>query len=67
MKLEFSILPETRGGSYSSLIGNSVLDDLDSRLFASTPESLCKATQEDSLKELDREEKDRFEDYLINK
>jgi len=62
------ILPETRGGSYSSLIGNSVLDGLDSRLFASTPESLCKAKQEDSMKEkLDREEKDRFEDYLINK
>jgi len=61
------ILPETRDGSYSSLIGNSVLDGLDSRLFASTPESLCKAKQEDSVKELDREEKDRFEDYLINK
>jgi len=62
------ILPETRDGSLSSLIGTPLLKTLDPRIFATEPESLCKFETRDSEEESrTKDEQDRFEDYLINK
>lgn len=62
-------MPETRGGSFNSLIGSSLLKRLDSRFFASSIESLCKGNRQEDLniESLEKLEKDRFEDFLINK
>jgi len=68
LSVSFRILPQTRDGSLSSLIGTPLLRTLDPRIFATEPESLCKFKSGDSEEEARRkDEADRFEDYLINK
>jgi hypothetical protein len=65
------LLPQTRGGSFHSLIGSQLLSRLDPRLFASEPRSLCKAkrhvSEADERQKLAKEEQHMFEDFLINK
>lgn len=70
-ELRDRLLPQTRGGTFHSLIGSPLLSRLDPRLFASEPRSLCKAkrhtSEVDERQKLAKEEQHMFEDFLINK
>jgi hypothetical protein len=70
-QLRDRLLPQTKGGTFSTLIGSTLLSRLDPRLFASKPRSLCKAkrhiSEADERQKLAKEEQHMFEDFLINK
>jgi len=73
-ELRIRLLPETKTGDYSSLIGNERITTAIASLLTSEPESFCKKENDTLAQELyenDKErpktEHDKFEDTLINK
>uniref|UniRef100_A0A915ERV5 Uncharacterized protein n=1 Tax=Ditylenchus dipsaci TaxID=166011 RepID=A0A915ERV5_9BILA len=64
---ESGILPETKDGSYRSVIGSTLLKSLDPKIFASPQQSLCKPKPIDyEMEAMNALSSHSFEDYLID-
>jgi len=68
-ELRKKLLPQTSDGRFTSLIGTQLLNTLDPRLFSSSPASLCtmQSNSDFDSEAMAKEERDRLEDFLINK